>query len=71
MHGGLSAMIIDEALGALVYLLKREEVLGPGPAFTAHLGVDYNKVSAALRATPRTHVCQPFQGVIVIFSPQG
>lgn len=43
VHGGLSAMIVDEALGALVYLLKREQVLGPGPAFTAHLGVDYKK----------------------------
>jgi hypothetical protein len=37
-------MIIDEALGALVYMLKREAVLGPGPAFTAHLEVDYKKV---------------------------
>ena len=44
MHGGLTAMIIDEALGALVYMLKREAVLGPGPAFTAHLEVDYKKV---------------------------
>ena len=41
-------MIIDEALGALVYLLKRDEVLGPGPAFTAHLGVDYKKVKLQL-----------------------
>jgi len=56
VHGGLSAMIVDEALGALVYLLKREEVLGPGPAFTAHLGVDYKKVRADLRAnTTLTH----------------
>ena len=44
VHGGLSAMIIDEALGVLVYMLKRDSVLGPGPAFTAHLGVDYKKV---------------------------
>ncbi len=39
-------MIIDEALGVLVYMLKRDTVLGPGPAFTAHLGVDYKKVCA-------------------------
>ena len=57
VHGGLSAMIIDEALGALVYLLKREEVLGPGPAFTAHLGVDYKKVSAVSHSTP--HLMRP------------
>lgn len=31
-------MIIDETLGALVYVLKRDGVIGAGPAFTAHLG---------------------------------
>lgn len=41
LHGGMSAMIIDETLGALVYVLKRDGVIGAGPAFTAHLGVDY------------------------------
>ena len=45
MHGGLSAMIIDESLGALVLVLKRDGVLGPGPAFTANLEVKYKKVS--------------------------
>ena len=56
VHGGLTAMIIDEALGALIYLLKREAVLGPGPAFTAHLEVDYKKVCTSSAAR-----CRPWQ----------
>ena len=44
VHGGVSAMIIDEALGALVYLLKREGVLGSGAALTAQLEIKYKKV---------------------------
>ena len=45
VHGGMSAMIIDEALGALVYLLKRDGVLGSGVALTAQLEIKYKKVS--------------------------
>jgi len=45
VHGGMSAMLIDEALGALVYLLKRDGVLGSGVALTAQLEVKYKKVS--------------------------
>ncbi len=38
-------MIIDEALGALVYLLKRDGVLGSGVALTAQLEIKHKKVS--------------------------
>ena len=48
VHGGMSAMIVDEALGVLVHVLMLHGVLPPGPAFTAHLGVDYKKVIAVL-----------------------
>jgi hypothetical protein len=44
VHGGMSAMVIDETLGAMSYMLKQEGVLGSGPALTAHLEVDYKKV---------------------------
>lgn len=37
--------VMDETLGALVYMLKRSGQLGDGPAFTARLEVDYRKVS--------------------------
>lgn len=43
VHGGMSATVMDETLGALAYSLKREGILGEGPAFTAHLHVDYKK----------------------------
>lgn len=46
LHGGMSAMIIDETLGALVYVLKRDGVIGAGPAFTAHLGASYQYISS-------------------------
>ena len=48
VHGGVSAMIIDEALGAFVYLLKREGVLGPGVALTAQLDLKFKKVSTVI-----------------------
>ena len=34
VHGGLTAAVIDEALGGLIFSLKRWKVLGPGPPFT-------------------------------------
>ncbi|KAK9868238.1 hypothetical protein WJX84_002908 [Apatococcus fuscideae] len=40
-HGGLTAAVIDETIGGLIYVLKREGELPPGPAFTVHLEVDY------------------------------
>lgn len=43
-----STQICDETLGALTYILKRDGVLGAGPAFTARLEVDYKKVPPAL-----------------------
>lgn len=43
VHGGMSATVCDETLGALAYMLKRNEQLPPGPIFTARLEVDYKK----------------------------
>ena len=51
-------MIIDEAQGALIYLLKRDGVIGPGPAFTVHLGVKYKKaitLTLTLTAKPASY----------------
>lgn len=41
-------MIIDETLGALVYVLKRDGIIGAGPAFTAHLGASLDLVACPL-----------------------
>lgn len=43
VHGGLTSAIIDETLGGLNYVLKREGVIGSGPSFTVHLEVDYKR----------------------------
>mmetsp|Transcript_8513 Transcript_8513/g.25543 ORF Transcript_8513/g.25543 Transcript_8513/m.25543 type:complete len:229 (-) Transcript_8513:627-1313(-) len=53
VHGGMSATVMDETFGALVYMLKRAGELGDGPAFTAHLEVDYKKPLPA----PSSVVC--------------
>ncbi|KDD75612.1 hypothetical protein H632_c592p0, partial [Helicosporidium sp. ATCC 50920] len=42
-HGGLTAAILDETTGMLVYEGKRAGWLGPGQAFTARLEVDYRR----------------------------
>jgi acyl-coenzyme A thioesterase PaaI-like protein len=42
-HGGFTSAVIDETTGGLVYELKKSGCLGPGPAFTAHLEVDFKK----------------------------
>jgi hypothetical protein len=39
--------VCDETLGALAYMLKRNEQLPPGPIFTARLEVDYKKVGGS------------------------
>lgn len=54
---GLTAAVIDETLGGLIYMLKRDGSLPPGPAFTVHLEVDYKAVSCA---TFNTHVVSLF-----------
>lgn len=43
-HHCLPVQVCDETLGALAYMLKRNEQLPPGPIFTARLEVDYKKV---------------------------
>lgn len=48
--------VMDETLGALVYMLKRSGQLGDGPAFTARLEVDYRKVSP-LNPSPPLSLC--------------
>ena len=34
---------MDDAFGAIVYILKQEGVVPSGPSFTVHLEVDYHK----------------------------
>lgn len=58
-HGGLTALIIDEALGTFIYMLKRDAVLGPGPAVTAHLEVDYKKVLLLRQFDPERALLHP------------
>lgn len=43
LHIGLTSAIIDETLGGLNYIMKREGVIDSGPSFTVHLEVDYKK----------------------------
>lgn len=40
-HGGFTAAVIDETTGGLVFELKKADQLGAGPAYTAHLEVDF------------------------------
>lgn len=44
VHGGLLSSICDESYGALVYCMKQEKVIGPEPAVTANLNINYRKV---------------------------
>jgi acyl-coenzyme A thioesterase PaaI-like protein len=44
VHGGLLGAICDETFGALVYSMKQKRLLGPEPAVTANLNVNYRKV---------------------------
>lgn len=43
VHGGLISSICDETYGALVYCMKQAEILGPEPAVTANLNINYRK----------------------------
>uniref|UniRef100_A0A061RV78 Thioesterase superfamily member 4 n=1 Tax=Tetraselmis sp. GSL018 TaxID=582737 RepID=A0A061RV78_9CHLO len=43
VHGGITAAIMDEAFGGLIFCLKKKKVLGPGPPFTVKLEVEYKK----------------------------
>ncbi len=43
-HGGMTAAIIDETLGGLNYVLKREGIVPHGPSFTVHLEVQQNPI---------------------------
>lgn len=46
LHGGFTAAYLDESLGLLFYALRQHGCLPfIGPAFTAHLEVDYKQVS--------------------------
>lgn len=44
VHGGLLGAICDETYGALIYSLKHVKVIGPHPAVTANLNINYRKV---------------------------
>ena len=57
-HGGFSAAFMDEVMGLLFYALHRHRKLPfLGPAFTAHLDVDYKhvRVSCACSGTLLGH----------------
>ena len=45
---GMTAAIIDETLGGLNYVLKREGVVPHGPSFTVHLEVGWRLRRALL-----------------------
>ena len=45
LHAGLTAALVDETLGSLVYILKREGRLGEGPSFTVRLEMDYRSAA--------------------------
>lgn len=50
VHGGLTAAIIDESFGFLWLSLRANKQLPfRGPAFTAHLEVDYKQASMTIR----------------------
>ncbi|CAL8464078.1 g3613 [Coccomyxa elongata] len=50
LHGGFTAAFLDESLGLLFFALRQHNCLSfLGPAFTAHLEVDYKK---KVEATP-------------------
>lgn len=50
VHGGLTAAIVDEAVGHLFYALRCAHALPfRGPAFTANLSIDYKRKIAAGR----------------------
>lgn len=67
-HGGFTAAIIDETLGGLNYVLKREGVVPHGPSYTVHLEV------RPLAAIPAFAVigmrCRPQQHVLNLHSVQ-
>lgn len=44
VHGGLLSAICDETYGALIYCMKKAQVIGPEPAVTANLNINYRKV---------------------------
>lgn len=44
VHGGLLSSICDETYGALVYCMKQNGGIGPEPAVTANLNINYRKV---------------------------
>ena len=39
LYAGMTAAIVDETLGGLNYVLKREGIVPHGPSFTVHLEV--------------------------------
>lgn len=47
VHGGFTAAVMDETLGFLLFALKKQQALPFwGPAYTAHLEVEYKAVSS-------------------------
>lgn len=57
VHGGLLSSICDETYGALVYCMKQENAIGPEPAVTANLNINYRKVRSCLHCSCTEHIC--------------
>jgi len=56
LHGGFTSAYLDESLGLLFYALRQHGCLPfIGPAFTAHLEVDYKQV------------CPPYTTVALLY----
>lgn len=62
VHGGLTAAVVDECLGFLMFALKHQRALPFwGPAYTVHLEIDYKNVSQPIPALgPRPEVTLQF-----------
>ncbi|CAL8467714.1 g7252 [Coccomyxa elongata] len=61
-HGGMTAAIIDETLGGLNYVLKREGIVPHGPSFTVHLEVAYKAPVPASTSLLCTASLQSLEG---------
>ena len=68
MHGGLTAAIVDESFGFLWLSLRSKGQLPfRGPAFTAHLEVDYKQVWTITYLILRGHWKAALDGAISAF----
>lgn len=50
VHGGISALIIDNVAGYAIFKLKAANAVPAGPAFTVNLNVNYRKPIPSMSA---------------------